>query len=124
MRRRTRLTRRGRIVFFGLFPTAVLVGLFLGLFISLREPSVALATEGPDDEVINAAGLADLSFRAAAPERGLFARASLELDGRDITDQMSRTGADVVYRPQDLTKGEHEVILRVPRRLSRTMVTV
>jgi hypothetical protein len=124
MRRRVRLTRRGRIVFFGLFPAAVLVGLSLGLFLSLREPSVALATEGPDGDVVNAEALPGLSFRAAAPEPGMFARASLTLDGRDITEQISRAGAEVVYRPRDLADGDHELVLRVPRRLSRAMVTV
>jgi hypothetical protein len=69
--------------------------------------------EGPDEELINQEGLAELAFEATAEPPEALDEATVTLDGEDVTDQAERDGDTLRYVPGELEDGEHEVEITV-----------
>ncbi|MEX1162139.1 MAG: putative glycoside hydrolase, partial [Nitriliruptor sp.] len=78
-----------------------------------------LSSDGPGDgELLNAEQLASATIVVTAdtaePDPELFAEATVEHDGRDVTDAATREDGELRYPLADLDDGDHEVTVDVP----------
>lgn len=111
MKRRVRLTRRGRTVF-GSFGA----GVGLGLAISLQSAMVAFAADGPNGgQALGQPDVAQLEFRAEATAPGRLEGARLLLGEKDVTSEATVGDDTLVYRPEGLADGEYTLTLEVER---------
>ena len=111
----TSATRRRRT--FLVLGLLVLAALAVGATMALGGSDDDVAFEGPDDDLINAEALEQLSFEVTAERAETLAEATVELDGEDVTEDAELADSALVYAPRELGDGEHEVEISVPSRV-------
>lgn len=90
---------------------AIVLGLLL--IVIMRAAAPDLDAAGPDgDALIGASDLATLELSIGG-DRGLLDRATITVDGRDVTSRATRENGRLILRPRTLTDGEHVVRAKV-----------
>ena len=102
--------RRRRLLF--AVGAAVIIALVVGTM-AFGGDDTEISFEGPDEELINQEGLAELAFVATAEPAGVLDEATVTHDGEEVTDQAERDGDTLRYAPGELDDGEHEVEIAV-----------
>jgi hypothetical protein len=94
---------------------ALVVGLAIAgaAIFALAGPGAEIAFDGPDDELINAEALEQLTFTATSDDDVVFEDAVVEHDGVDVTEEAQVEGSTLRYDPGELDDGEHEVVIAV-----------
>jgi hypothetical protein len=108
-----RMTRRGRLVF-GLIPFAVIAGMLVGM----REPALTLTVDAPDDgALLNAEDADGFALSVDSDVPGALEGATLVHNEADVSDEIQLTDAGLRWEPAVLDDGDHDIDLRIPRRL-------
>lgn len=93
---------------------AALFGLISGY--AMHDAGLQLSTTAPaDGAVINAADADELIFRIQADLPSLMDTATLEYNGADVMSDAHVADGELVFRPADLTEGEHTLRFTIER---------
>lgn len=93
---------------------AALFGLTSGY--AMHDAGLQLTTTAPaQGAVINAADADELIFRIEADLPSLMDTATLEYDGADVMNDAHIADGELVFRPEDLTEGEHTLRFSIDR---------
>jgi hypothetical protein len=93
---------------------AALFGLVSGY--AMHDAGLQLSTMAPaEGAVLNAADADELIFRIEADLPSLMDTATLEYDGSDVMSDAHVSDGELVFRPADLTEGEHTLRFSIER---------
>ena len=81
--------------------------------LAMSGPGADIAFEGPEDDVVNAQALEELAFVVSTDDDVTYEEATVEHDGRDVTDEAQVDGSTLLYEPRELDDGEHTVTIAV-----------